>query len=64
MDRSEPIRWGQLLALPLLVSGVLLLGSQFVFLKQSIYIDLPFGKIASSWSFANFHRIATDPFYL
>ena len=64
MDRSESIRWGQLLALPLLVSGLLLLGSQFVFLKQSIYIDLPFGKIASDWSFANFRRIATDPFYL
>ena len=64
MDQSEPIRWEQLLALPLLVSGVLLLAWQFVFFKQSICFDLPFEKIASSWSSANFHRIATDPLYL
>ncbi|HJU23459.1 MAG TPA: ABC transporter permease [Casimicrobiaceae bacterium] len=57
-------RWGMLLIVPLVVSGALLFGSQFVFLKHSFFVDLPFGRKAASWSFSNYVRILTDPYYL
>ena len=58
------VRWGAWLLIPLLISSALLLGSQLVFLRQSIYVDLPFGKTAEHWSLANYIRILSDPYYL
>ncbi len=58
------VRWGAWLLLPLLVSAALLIGSQMVFLRQSIYVDLPFGKMPDHWSLANYIRILSDPYYL
>ena len=58
------VRWGAWLLIPLLISSALLLGSQLVFLRQSIYVDLAFGKTAEHWSLANYIRILSDPYYL
>ena len=57
-------RWGYLLLIPLALSGFLLFGSQLVFLKQSFYQDLAFGKTAAEWTFGNYIKIATDSYYL
>ena len=57
-------RWGYLLVVPFLISATLLFGSQFVFLKQSFYIDLPFGQSSAEWGFGNFARILRDRYYL
>jgi putative spermidine/putrescine transport system permease protein len=61
---AAEVRWGALLIVPLLLSGLLLVGSQMVFLKQSFFVDLSFGKTAPDWSFANYLRILSDPYYL
>ena len=63
-DASAAPAWRWLLAIPLVFSLVLLIGSQGVFLKHSFYADLSFGKSADFWSWNNYLRILTDPFYL
>lgn len=57
-------RWGLLLVGPFVLSGALLFGSQFVFLRQSLHRDLRFGQYDPAWSFANFAQILTDAYYL
>jgi len=57
-------RWGPLLVVPFLISAGLLFASQYVFLQQSFYPDLAFGRKAAHWSFGNYARIFTDPYYL
>lgn len=57
-------QWGYLLILPVAVSGLLLVGSQLVFLKQSFYVDLSFGTKATAWSFDNYTKVLSDPYYL
>jgi putative spermidine/putrescine transport system permease protein len=57
-------RWGLLLVGPFVLSGALLFGSQFVFLRQSLHRDLRFGQYDPAWSFANFAQILTDSYYL
>ena len=56
--------WHRLLIPPLLVTVVLLVGSQAVFLHASLYRDLGFGRQAEAWSLANYGRMLGDPFYL
>ena len=56
--------WHRLLLPPLLVTLLLLVGSQAVFLHASFYQDLGYGVQAESWSFANYARMLGDPFYL
>jgi putative spermidine/putrescine transport system permease protein len=56
--------WGHLLIVPFAISVLLLFGSQAVFLRQSFYPDLPFGARAADWSFANYRKILSDPYYL
>ena len=56
--------WGLVLAGPFLFSFVLLVASQFMFLKSSFYADLGFGKVSATLDFANYIRILTDRFYL
>jgi putative spermidine/putrescine transport system permease protein len=53
-----------LLIVPFVVSAMLLFGSQIVFLKQSFFVDLAFGREAPAWSFGNYVRILSDPYYL
>lgn len=57
-------QWAALLVVPFLVSASLLVGSQFVFLKHSFFVDLAFGRTSTQWSFSNYVRILSDPFYL
>src|SRR5581483_5699474 len=65
-DRHRRVKthWGYLLVAPFAISAVLLIGSQWVFLQQSFYPDLAFGRKAAHWSFANYARILTDAYYL
>ena len=63
-DAPPQLGWRWLLAAPLLLSVVLLAGSQGVFLKHSLYLDLSFGKVAPDWSWSNYLKIFSDPFYL
>ena len=58
------VSWGAWLVIPFVLSTLLLLGSQLVFLRQSVYVDLPFGKTSEHWSIANYIRILSDPYYL
>lgn len=57
-------QWGYLLVVPFVISAALLFGSQIVFLKQSFFADLPFGRTATEWGFSNYARILSDPYYL
>ena len=63
-DEAGPLSWGNWLVIPFLLSTALLLGSQLIFLRQSVYVDLPFGRVAEHWSLANYLRIISDPYYL
>jgi putative spermidine/putrescine transport system permease protein len=53
-----------LLVVPFLVSASLLVGSQYVFLRHSFFVDLPLGRTSTQWSLDNYARILSDPFYL
>lgn len=57
-------QWGYLLILPFAISALLLLGSQVVFMKQSFFIDLAFGRESPDWSLGNYAKILTDTYYL
>jgi putative spermidine/putrescine transport system permease protein len=57
-------RWGALLIVPFVISAALLVGSQIVFLEKSFFVDLAFGREAPEWSFGNYARIVSDPYYL
>ncbi len=56
--------WHRFLLPPLLITLLLLIGSQAVFLHASFYKDLGFGVQADMPSFANYLRMLGDPFYL
>jgi ABC-type spermidine/putrescine transport system permease subunit I len=56
--------WHRFLLPPLLITLLLLVGSQAVFLHASFYKDLGFGVQANTPSFANYQRMLGDPFYL
>jgi len=55
--------WHRLLLPPLVVTLLLLLGTQAVFLHASFYRDMGFGVQAETWSLANYARMLGDPFY-
>ena len=57
-------RWGLVLAGPFLFSFLLLVASQFMFLKSSFYADLGYGKVSATPDLANYIRIVSDRFYL
>jgi putative spermidine/putrescine transport system permease protein len=56
--------WHRFLLPSLLVTLLLLVGSQAVFLHASFYKDLGYGMQADSVSFANYAKMLGDPFYL
>jgi putative spermidine/putrescine transport system permease protein len=56
--------WGLLLVGPFVLSLVLLVASQLVFLKASFFTDLGFGRTSTTFDFSNYVRIATDRYYL
>ena len=57
-------RWELVLLPPLVISLVLLLASQFVFLKGSLQRDLGMGVMAPGLTLDNFREIFTDPYFL
>src|SRR5262249_11603629 len=57
-------RWELVLLPPLIISLVLLLASQLVFLKGSLQHDLGMGVMAPGLTLDNFREIFTDPYFL
>lgn len=57
-------RWGLWLIGPFLLGFILLVGSQFMFLKASFFADLGFGKVSTTLDFSNYARIVTDRYFL
>jgi putative spermidine/putrescine transport system permease protein len=57
-------RWELVLLPPLIISLVLLLASQLVFLKGSLQQDLGMGVMAPGLTLDNFREIFTDPYFL
>ena len=57
-------RWHYFLVPSLVVTLLLLLASQFVFIKGSFYQDLGLGRIGDELIADNYIRFFTDPFYL
>lgn len=58
------LRWRWMLVPPLAFALVLLVASQFVFLRGSLYQDLGVGRLNNTVSLANYGRIFSDGFYL
>lgn len=57
-------RWGLVLLPSFLISMALLAGSQYVFLSNSFYRDLRLGRIGPDFTWINYTRFFSDPFYL
>jgi ABC-type spermidine/putrescine transport system permease subunit I len=57
-------RWELVLLPPLVISLVLLLASQLVFLKGSLQRDLGMGVMAPGLTLDNFREIFTDPYFV
>ena len=58
------VRWDLVLLPPLVISLVLLIASQFVFLKGSLQRDVGMGVLAPGFTLANFREIFTDPYFV
>jgi len=58
------IRWGLLLILPAGVSLLLLVGSQSVFMRGSLFQDLGIGRLGRELTLVNYGRVFGDAFYL
>src|ERR1700722_9901302 len=56
--------WHRFLLPPLLVTLLLLVGSQAIFLHASFYKDMGFGLQADTPGVANYAKMLGDPFYL
>lgn len=57
-------RWDLVLLPSFLIVGVLIVASQYVFLKGSFYQDLGLGRIGDTVELTNYLRFFTDSFYL
>lgn len=57
-------RWEIVLLPSFLLVGLLIVSSQYVFLKGSFFKDLGLGRINDTATFINYIRFFTDPFYL
>ena len=57
-------RWDLVLLPPLVLSLLLLLASQLVFLKGSLHKDAGLGQLSPEMTLANFVEIFTDPYFL
>lgn len=65
-DVNGPMRaqWRWFLLPSVVISGLLLIASQAVFLQFSFYRDRGFGRTTPDFTFANYVRFFTDSFYL
>ena len=57
-------RWEYVLLPSFLIVGLLIVASQYVFLKGSFFKDLGLGRIGDTASMVNYLRFFTDSFYL
>jgi putative spermidine/putrescine transport system permease protein len=57
-------RWGLLLIPPFIVSFMLVVASQYVFLESSFFKDLGMGRIGDEFNFDNYTKFLTDSFFL
>ncbi|MDA0262018.1 MAG: ABC transporter permease [Proteobacteria bacterium] len=57
-------RWELFLIPSFVVSLVLMVGSQFFFLRRSFYRDLGFGRIGKQFELTNYINVLSDSFYL
>jgi putative spermidine/putrescine transport system permease protein len=58
------VRWGIVMLPAALLSVGLLVASQFVFLRMSLFRDRGFGLVDTEPTLSNYLRVATDSFYL
>ena len=58
------VRWGIVMLPAVLLSVGLLVASQFVFLRMSLFRDRGFGLVDTQPTLGNYLRVATDAFYL
>ena len=57
-------RWEMVLLPSFLIVGILIVASQYVFLKGSFFKDLGVGRISETATMVNYLRFFTDSFYL
>ena len=57
-------RWELVLLPSFVIVGILIVASQYVFLKGSFYKDLGLGRVGDTLMFINYTRFFTDSFYL
>jgi putative spermidine/putrescine transport system permease protein len=57
-------RWELILIPPLLLTMVLLVASQFIFIKGSFHKDLGYGDLSTTYELVNYLRAFSDPYYL
>jgi putative spermidine/putrescine transport system permease protein len=57
-------RWEMVLLPSFLIVGILIVASQYVFLKGSFFKDLGLGRISDTATMVNYLRFFTDSFYL
>ena len=57
-------RWELILFPPLILTVVLLVASQFIFIKGSFHKDLGYGDLSTTYELVNYLRAFSDPYYL
>ena len=57
-------RWHLMMLPPLAVSLLLLIASQYIFLRGSFFADLRLGRLGSELTLQNYWRVVSDGFYL
>jgi putative spermidine/putrescine transport system permease protein len=57
-------RWHLMMIPPLAVSLLLLLASQYIFLRGSFFADLRIGRLGTDLTLQNYWRVVSDGFYL
>lgn len=57
-------RWGWFVVPPFVLSLLLLVVTQWLFLKASLHPDLGLGEVGPDYTLSNYIEIATDPTYL
>jgi putative spermidine/putrescine transport system permease protein len=62
--RRMTARWGMWLLPPLLLMILMLVFTQFIFLKSSFFADLGLGQTGHQFTLENYVSVLTDPLYL
>ncbi|MCZ6774275.1 MAG: ABC transporter permease [Proteobacteria bacterium] len=57
-------RWEWILFPPLLLTLILLVASQFIFVRGSFHKDLGFGDLSTTYELINYFKAFSDPYYL